>query len=194
MVKTRLADYLRKDADEITRIHMLTGKMPVGRNKEGKMLSLNREAMPREVRELWGQWDEPTANFVKTYSLLAGHNADIRMQNKILVEGTDKGYIWTPATGKVRPPDLVALGEPGDHGPLAYAYGPQLLKDGMANYNHPDVKEFLFGINRMALMSKTAWTVASAIHNYVGNIAFTIANGNWPWLVVHSRKGFVFLA
>ena len=191
MVKTRFADYLRKDANEITRIHLLTGKMPVARNDSGSMMALRREGIPKEIRELWGQWDEPKANFVKTYSLLAKHNADIRMQNRIAAEGTAQGYIWTPRSGTPRPNDLVALGKPGDHGPLSDAYGPQLLKDGLSNYNHPAVKQLFTDLNRLALMTKTIGSIASGVHNFFGNIAFTIANGNLPWAVIHMPKGFL---
>jgi hypothetical protein len=191
MAKTRLATYLRKDADEITRIHMLTGKMPVDRSEGGKLLSLQRESIPKEIRELWGQWDEPKANFVKTFSLLANHNAENRMQAKVLAEGTAQGYIWKRSTATTPlPSDLVALGKPGDHGPLSDAYGPQLLKDGMANYNHPSVRQLQTDLNRFALMSKTIGSIGSAIHNLLGNIAFTITSGNLPWAVVYMPKGF----
>ena len=190
MAKTRLATYLRKDADEITRIHMLTGKMPVDRSEGGKLLSLQREAIPKEIRELWGQWDEPKANFVKTFSLLANHNAENRMQSKVLAEGTAQGYIWKRGTATTPlPADLVALGKPGDHGPLSDAFGPQQLKDGMANYNHPAVQQLLTGLNRFALMTKTVGSIGSAIHNLLGNIAFTITSGNLPWAVVYMPKG-----
>ena len=191
MAKTRLATYLRKDADEITRIHMLTGKMPVARSEGGKMLSLQRESIPKEVRELWGQWDEPKANFVKTYSLLANHNAENRMQTKVLLEGTAQGYIWKRGTATTPlPDDLILLGKPGDHGPLSDAYGPQLLKDGMSNYNHPAVQQLWTGLNRIALMAKTVGSIGSAIHNLLGNIAFTVTSGNLPWAVVYMPKGF----
>ncbi len=191
MVKTRLAAYLRKSTDQVTRIHMLTGKMPVGESEGGKLFSLQRESIPKEIRELWGQWDEPKANFVKTYSLLAKHNADIRMQNRILAEGSAQGYIWKRSTAATTPlpDDLVPLGKPGDHGPLSDAYGPQLLKDGLANYNTPAVQQLFTGLNRFALMTKTIGSIASGVHNFFGNIAFTISNGNLPWLVVHFPKG-----
>jgi hypothetical protein len=189
MAKTRLAAYLRKDADEITRIHMLTGKMPVARNQEGKMLSLQRESMPKEVRELWGQWDEPKANFVKTYSLLANHNAENRVQAKVLAEGTVQGYIWKRGDPTPLPADLVPLWKSGEHGPLKDAYGPQLLKDGMSNYNHPAVQQLWTGLNRLALMSKTVGSIGSAVHNLLGNVAFTVTNGNLPWAVAYMPKG-----
>lgn len=187
-VKNRLGAYLRKDADEITRVHLLTGRMLSGaRSEGGKMLSLRRESIPKEVRELWGQWDEPRANFVKTFSLLAQHNAENRMQSKVMIEGTAQGYIWK-GTGDP-PPDLVPLWKPGDHGPLKDAYGPKALKDGMANYNHPVVRQLMSDLNRFALMAKTIGSIGSAIHNLLGNIPFTIASGNLPWAVVYMPKG-----
>ena len=197
MVKNRLAAYLRKNASEATRMHLLTGKMPIHRVPEsGKLLSLNRESIPQEVKELWGQWTDPKINFVKTYTLLANHNADIRMQQSIVEDGTrpETGYIWKPDPSN---PDsspsegLVPLGKAGDDGPLADAYGPQHLKDGLANFHNPAVQDWLVDLNRWSLMMKTVGNVASAVHNFFGNIAFSITNGNLPWAVTMAPKTLI---
>jgi hypothetical protein len=105
------------------------------------------------------------------------------MQHQILREGELRGYIWTPEiermTGKMRAPDLVPLGKAGDHGPLSDAYGPQLLKDGLAVYNEPRVQDFIKKLNRFSLMMKTAGDVAGAVHNYLGNVGFSLSNLIW---------------
>ena len=197
MTENRLAAYLRKDTNDATRMHMLTGKITIP--EAGKLLSLNRENLPQEVKELWGQWTDPKINFVKTYTLLANHNADIRTQHSIVEDGTrpETGYIWKPDPNDPHSSpaaDLVPLGKPGDTGPLADAYGPQYLKDGLANYSQPQVQNFLVNVNRWALAMKTTGNIASAVHNFFGNIAFSITNGNLPWAVGTFKLGTILEA
>ena len=194
MVENRLGAYLRKGASEPTRIHLLTGKITIP--ESDKLLSLNRENLPQEVKELWGQWTDPKINFVKTYTILANHNASIRMQHSIVEDGMrpETGYIWKPdpADPNALPPaDLVPLGKQGDDGPLADAYGPQYLKDGLANYSKPQVQDLLVSINRWALMMKTTGNIASAVHNFFGNIAFSVSNGNLLWAVTLAPKTLI---
>ena len=194
MVENRLGAYLRKDANEVTRMHLLSGKITIP--ESGKLLSLNRENLPQEVRELWGQWTDPKINFVKTYTILANHNASIRMQHSIVEDGTrpQTGYIWKPDPAdpsSLPPAGLVPLGRAGDHGPLADAYGPQHLKDGLAAYSSQPVQDWLVDLNRWSLMMKTVGNVASAVHNFFGNIAFSIANGNLLWAVTMAPKTLI---
>jgi len=192
MVQTRLEDYLRKDANEVTRLQLLQGKMPVARSDSGKLLSLDRENIPDEVKELWGQWKDPRINFVKTYMLLANHNAELRLQHRILIEGQAQGYIWKEGvTPGPRPHDLVPLGKAGETGALANTYGPEELKNGLAIANSPPAQDLLVSINRWSLMMKTVGNIASAVHNFFGNIAFSVANGNLLWAATLAPKTLI---
>ena len=193
-IATRLDDYLRKQADEPSRLHMLMGKMPVARTEAGKMLSLDRENIPKEIRDLWGQYDDPAANFAKTLSVLANHNAQTRMQNAMLDDGKEKGYFWKQDESPgPRPPGLVQMST-DTHGPFVGVHGPPGLKEGLSLMNQRPVRSLMSELNSVPLMMKTVQSVASGVRNFFGNPLFMVSNGNllispiyWPkalWLSV----------
>ena len=191
-IETRLDDYLRKDADEPSRLHMLMGKMPVTRTDAGKMLSLDRENIPKEIRELWGQYDDPATNFAKTLSVLAGHNAQTRMRNAMLDDGLDKGYFWKQDDARSpgpRPKGLVQM-TADTHGPMAGVWGPPELKEGLSLMNQRPVRSLLSELNSVPLMMKTVGSIGSAVRNFFGNPLFMVSNGNLSISAVYWPKAF----
>ena len=189
-IATRLDDYLRKQADEPSRLHMLKGTMPVTRNDAGKMLSLDRENIPSEIRELWGQYDDPATNFSKTLSILANHNAQTRMQNGMLEDGLEKGYFWKQGVSPgPRPPGLVRM-TMDTHGPFVGVHGPPELKEGLSLMNQRPVRSLMSELNSVPLMMKTVGSIGSAVRNFFGNPLFMVANGNLPISALYWPKAF----
>ena len=189
-IATRLDDYLRKKADEPSRLHMLMGKMPVTRTEAGKMLSLDRENIPKEIRDLWGQYDDPSTNFAKTLSILADHNAQTRMQNAMLEDGLEKGYFWKQdVSSGPRPPGLVQM-TMDTRGPMVGVHGPPALKEGLSLMNQRPVRSLLTELNSVPLMMKTVGSIGSAVRNFFGNPLFMVSNGNLPVSAVYWPKAF----
>ena len=166
---------------------MLMGKMPVERNDAGKMIALDRENIPKEVRALWGQYDDSSVNFAKTLSVLANHNAQTRMDQGIINDGLAKGYLWQQSTATVaRPPGLVKMTTDA-HSPMADVWGPPELKDALSEINKAPVRSLFMELNSVPLMMKTVGSVGSAVRNFFGNPMFMLTNGNLLLAAVHLK-------
>jgi hypothetical protein len=181
-VKMRLEAYLRK-TDDRSRVQMLMGKMPV--DPSGEMISLDREQIPQEIKGLWGQWNEPNVNFMKTFGLLAHHNAEMQMQHALLQDGLAKGYLWKEGDDPAKGRGLVPLGY-GKHEPLDGYYGPPVLKEAFDNLHSGQVRDWMSKLSSYTNLSKTAGNVAAGWgHNFLGNAGMLFTNGNIPWALIH---------
>jgi hypothetical protein len=181
-VINRLDAYLNKSGRETTNLHMLMGDMPVSRGDNNKMISLDRENIPSEVRALWGQYNDPATAFAKTLSTLGNHNAQMRMAQQMAEDGLEKGYFWRrgdPRTpGDDHPTGMERMVD-DPYSPLANVWGPAQLKQGLKELNEPHVQNLLTGLNASVLMMKTVGSIGSAVRNYFGNPMFLITNGNF---------------
>jgi hypothetical protein len=174
--KERLNAYLNKEADEPTRLHLLQGKMNVTRNEAGKMIMLDRENIPAEVRALWGQYDDPAMAFAKTLSILSAHNAQTRMEQQMLADGKANGYMWD-RDDPARDPNAEDMAT-DKNSPLFGVKGPKALKEALAGLNERSARSLIAELNALPLMMKTVYSVASAVHNFFGNPMFMVTNGN----------------
>lgn len=182
-VDALLEDYKRK-GEEDSNVNLMAGRLP---GKRGEAIMKERGQIPPEIRELWGEWDDPGINFMKSYVAAVTYLENTKFQNAVLTHGLNSGYMWKKgvSTG-ARPAKWVEIapiaGSAKSMGALADVYGPKELADAFQLYNSPRVQgmieKVLSATIALPLAAKTVGSIGSTVRNFFGNPAFALANGN----------------
>lgn len=179
-VDTLLEDYKRR-GDQDSTVNLLAGRLP---GSAGQAIITSRGHIPKEIRELWGEWKDPAINFMRSYTSAATFLEDTKFQNEVLTHGLNNGYMWKEGSSKgPRPANWVLVaGGAKSMGALADVYGPEELALAFQTFNSPHVQDtmskFISSIVAIPLAAKTVGSVGGTVRNFFGNIAFVVAQGN----------------
>ena len=191
-VVNMLNDYINIGDDPVTGRISLYGGRPTAR---GMAIMTERGIVPKEIRELWGEWKDPEVNFAKTYVSLGQFLEADRFQRAVLDDGIANGYVWKEGVSTTDRPlgwKLIAPEGSKTMGVLAGAYGPQLMVDAFAVMNSPAQRDrltvFLSKAMSWPLAAKTVYSTGSIARNFFGNLAFVMANGNLTGPINKARK------
>lgn len=173
-VETMLADYLAIADGSV--VDTLRGRLPGQKNQS---IIKMRGDIPKEIRDLWGQQDDASLNFAKTYASIATFLENNRFLRGVREHGLANGYLFEK--DGPRPPGYVEIaGAEGSKSmaPLAGLYGPPELRDAFEEYYNPRIQDWLGTLTTLAMKAKTVYSVAAIVRNFLGNPAFMLANGN----------------
>ena len=167
---------------------MITGRLP---GQKDMSIAKLRGQIPEVIRRYWGEYTDPVANFVNTYTSISSYIANHEFLQGVKDIGTSEGWIHDPATG-AHPAGWVRFaGSRKNMGPLADMYGPKALAEAFASLNtHKEINWFtraLSGLTGAAALSKTALSVQSGVRNFMGNMLPSMANGNFFRVLVNPR-------
>lgn len=184
-VQNTLDDYL-KIADEGSR-SFLGGGLPGQKKKD---IITRRGQIPEEIRDLWGEQKDVVSNFAKTYASMAAYLENTNFLNAVLKDGlitatNPDGYIWkegvSPTTRPVGYQELVTQGSQS-MAPLNGVYVPPDLKEAFETYYRGNQSEgftrLVQAATTLAMTSKTAFSWAGTVRNFLGNMLFMVANGH----------------
>jgi hypothetical protein len=183
-VQNTLNDYINIGDDPIAgRVSLYGGARP---GSKGLAIMRERGQVRKEIRDLWGEWDNPAVNFAKSYTAIGTYLENNRFQRQVLTDGLANNYIWKEgsSTGP-HPLGWVPLVPEGSKtmDTLAGTYGPKLLRDALSVMNSPSQKAglegLLSGMMALPLAAKTVYSTGSAVRNFWGNLAFVYGNGNF---------------
>ena len=91
-VENTFDSYVKAGDDPIAgRISLYGGGRP---GSKGHAILKERGMVRKEIRELWGEWEDPAVNFVKSYVAIGGYLENNRFQRAVLADGLREGYIW----------------------------------------------------------------------------------------------------
>lgn len=181
-----LEDYLSVADDGEKSI--LGGRLPGAKNRSIVTL---RGQIPQEIRDLWGEQKDATTNFAKTYASMSAFLENDKFLKNVLKDGlitaqNPNGYIWKEGESEgLRPRGFTQLVGDGSKTmePLNGAWMPPELVEAFTTYyqgqqNNNALLRFFQAATGLSMKSKTAWSWASTMRNFFGNIAFMTANGN----------------
>lgn len=152
-----------------------------------------RKDLPKWLRELWGEYEDPYVNATNTLMELTAYNAQDAYLREIVKQGTGAAPFLTTAVPGTNGDVLVRL--PG----VDTSEWERITDDTRSPLNgyyaHPYVKEVLLGVQKkteqshvairyfqkltgIAMMAKTVWSVQSHARNFFGNTFFIAANDN----------------
>jgi RNA polymerase sigma factor (sigma-70 family) len=174
---TMLSDYIQVADGGV--VDTLRGRLPGSKNQ---IILKVRGDIPHEIRDLWGEHDDASINFGKTYASIAAFLENNRFLNDVLQNGLANGYIWKAGISQgPRMPDMVELVGPESSKsmqPLAGAYGPPELRDAFNDLSSRQVQDWIGTLTLAAMKAKTVYSIAAVVRNFLGNPAFMLANGN----------------
>lgn len=176
-VNLMLNDYLAVADGSV--VDTIRGRLPGQKNQS---IIKVRGDIPKEIRDLWGQQDDASVNFAKTYASIATFLENNKFLNSVLEDGLANGYLWKEGVSAgIRPAGYVeVVGSEGakSMAPLAGVYGPPELRDAFQDYFNPIVQDWLGTLTTAAMKAKTVYSIGAIVRNFLGNPAFMLFNGN----------------
>ena len=160
---------------------LVTGRLP---GQQNLSITKLRGQIPEVVRKAWGEYKDPIANFVNTYTGVASFVANHEFLSNIRDIGIKEGWIHDPTAGAHPTGWGQFAGDRKNMGPLHGLYGTPELVEAFKEYadQHHKLDWFTRSISAMtgfASLSKTALSVQSGARNFMGNMIPSIANGNF---------------
>ena len=182
-VENTFNDYVNVGDDPVAgRISLYGGGRP---GAKGLAIMKERGMIRKEIRELWGQWENPAANFVKSYVAMGSYLENNRFQRQVLADGLREGYAWKKDLSAG--PHPVGWMEVAPEGSktmniLAGVYAEPLMAEALQAMNTPLMRNTVEALGVWAaafpLAAKTVYSTGSIMRNLWGNIPFIVANAN----------------
>ena len=167
---------------------------PIQAIANGKLGRLNtkvlerRREIPVEIRNLWGEHNDPMVNFARTISNQAGYIANYRWMKEFRENGLGRGFFFDPKADRnaLRPADFTAeiAGEGSGHmsvlgglrttPEIAQAYARQFSNSNAID-NVP--LRAILALSTTSKVMKTVGSHVTQIRNLVSNAGFALANG-----------------
>lgn len=153
-----------------------------------------RKDIPDELRELMGEYKDPTVNFSKSVYKLANLIANQEFLNEMLIryEG-----VYFFGEGSQRPPGFDTLIAPTSSRAMAPLNGYRTSEDIAASmkdfYERQTEAEWQaqwMKIVQMVKLGKTVFSPVTQARNFWGNTSFWVANGWNPTVMVREGKEF----
>jgi hypothetical protein len=179
-----MRDYLRVgDNNGLT---ISGGNNPAKKNTS--ILKL-RGQIPKEIRELWGEYKDPQVNYAKTYMKMASFVATHNFQQDFLNMGLSRAtpFLWKDGSSQgVRPMSWVeivpGLKDKPNPNPLAGVYGPPIIAEAFEDirktYKHSLVNDWMTGLTGLAMASKTIYNPPQTyVRNVLGNGLIMVSQG-----------------
>jgi hypothetical protein len=179
-----MRDYLRVgDNNGLT---ISGGNNPAKKNTS--ILKL-RGQIPKEIRELWGEYKDPQVNYAKTYMKMASFVATHNFQQDFLNMGLSRAtpFLWKDGSSQgVRPMSWVeivpGLKDKPNPNPLAGVYGPPIIAEAFEDirktYKHSLVNDWMTGLTGLAMASKTIYNPPQTyVRNILGNGLIMVSQG-----------------
>lgn len=179
-----MQDYLRvADNNGLT---ISGGNNPAKKNTS--ILKL-RGQIPKEIRELWGEYKDPQVNYAKTYMKMASFVATHNFQQDLLNMGLSRAtpFLWKDGSSQgVRPTHWVevvpGLKDTPNPNPLAGVYGPPIIAEAFEDirktYKHSLVNDWMTGLTGLAMASKTIYNPPQTyVRNILGNGLIMVSQG-----------------
>jgi len=158
---------------------------------------MQRGTIPPEIRELWGEYDDPIINAAKSLGAVTQFLATQKFFQEIRDLGVKEGWVSENSQydgqGNRLVPLLTNNGMTGRFNntpdvrftPLSGLYGPPALRDALAqtmsDQSRPAWLKFFQSLTGYSMATKTVLSWQSAWRNFWGNIIPTVANGNLGW-------------
>jgi hypothetical protein len=174
--------------------HLITGKTV---SKETAAV-MKRGTIPQQIQELWGRYDDPAVNAVKSISAVSQFLSINKFFTEVLALGKSEGWLVDPSTGALKQDRqgtrLVPLfennGKTGSFGntasnqysPLAGYWGPENLAKALEQTVNDRNSKGLMGafawLTGYAMWAATAGSIGSRSRNFIGNTMPAAVNGN----------------
>jgi hypothetical protein len=161
------------------------GQLGIGRRGRKNLNILKkRKDIPVEIRNLWGEYNDPMVNYVRTMSKMASLVTNHKFLTDVASQGLSEGWLFREEDPK-RPPETVPVVGKDEANksmkPLAGLYGDEALREAFREFNEVSNNALwvrvLLGLTGLSMAAKTVGSVQSTVRNFLGNILFAMANG-----------------
>jgi hypothetical protein len=161
------------------------GQLGIGRpGRKNLNILKKRKDIPVEIRNLWGEYNDPMVNYVRTMSKMASLVTNHKFLTDVAAQGLSQGWLFREEDPN-RPPETVPVVGKDEANkamqPLAGLYGDETLREAFREFNQTKdnaawVRVFL-GLTGLSMAAKTVGSIQSTARNFLGNVLFAMANG-----------------
>lgn len=152
----------------------------------GKDLSIlrKRKGIPPEIRALWGEFQNPLANYAVSVQKMATLIANNRFLATVREEGLGN-FLFEDRRTDERGQFITRIADEGNTAlePLDGLFTTPEIKEAMKRATEPqqlpDWLRHYMKINGAVKFSKTVLSLMTNIRNVMGNVGFATANGHW---------------
>jgi hypothetical protein len=162
-----------------------SGQLGIGRpGRKNLNILKKRKDIPVEIRNLWGEYNDPMVNYVRTMSKMASLVTNHKFLTDVAAQGLSQGWLFREEDPN-RPPETVPVVGKDEANkamqPLAGLYGDETIRTAFREFNEvsnnaPWVRVLLV-LTGLSMAAKTVGSVQSTVRNFLGNILFAMANG-----------------
>jgi hypothetical protein len=198
-VEVMLNTYLRRGEDEMARVSLLSGgKLPGSPNTS--ILKI-RGQIPKQIRELWGEYTDPGVNYAKTYIKMASFLAEQSFQKDFYEMGINGPvpFLWKEGVSPgPQPPNWVEIKMGRDSNSydnvMSGVYGPEIVVEAFRSlnetFNQGPVNEWMASLTGMAMAMKTVYNPPQTyVRNFLGNGLIMLSQG-YPFVDI-DKLGFL---
>jgi len=184
-VQNLMEDYLRIGDDSAADM-FLGGRVPG--KKDTSIITL-RGQIPKEIRELLGEYKDAGVNYAKSYLKMASFIANHNFQKDFLDMGLTRStpFLWKEGVSPGRRPlgwekVYSNLSDSPNPNPMADVYGPPIVAEAFRELNKTHdqlpVMKFVTGLTGIAMDSKTIYNPPQTyVRNFAGNGLLMLAQG-----------------
>jgi len=184
-VQNLMEDYLRIGDDSAADM-FLGGRVPG--KKDTSIITL-RGQIPKEIRELLGEYKDAGVNYAKSYLKMASFIANHNFQKDFLDMGLTRStpFLWKEGVSPGRRPlgwekVYSNLSDSPNPNPMADVYGPPIVAEAFRELNKTHdqlpVMKFVTGLTGIAMASKTIYNPPQTyVRNFAGNGLLMLAQG-----------------
>ena len=184
-VTNLMEDYLRI-GDGSAADMFLGGRVPG--KKDTSIITL-RGQIPKELRELMGEYKDAGVNYAKSYLKMASFIANHNFQKDFLDMGLTRStpFLWKEGVSPGRRPlgwekVYSNLSDSPNPNPMADVYGPPIVAEAFRELNKTHeqlpVMKFVTGLTGIAMASKTIYNPPQTyVRNFAGNGLLMLAQG-----------------
>jgi hypothetical protein len=183
-VSLLMQDYLRVGDDAA--VALLGGRLP---GKADTSIIKLRGQIPREVRELWGEYKDTSVNYAKTYIKMASFIANHQFQKDFYEMGMTRStpFLWKEGVNQGKRPDhwveiYKGLSDSPNPNPMAGVYGPPIIveafKEANEKFKEAPINQLVTALTGFAMASKTIYNPPQTyVRNFLGNGLIMFSQG-----------------
>lgn len=143
-------------------------------------ITKHRKAIPEEIRALWGEYDDPVVNYVRSVTKMAHLIGNHQFLTSVREQGMGQFFSEQP-TGELFA--RIAADKEKTMAPLDGIYTtPEIQKAFEREFAKETPAEWLrlyYKVNGFSKYAKTVLSLQTHVRNFTGNTGFAIANGHW---------------
>lgn len=184
-VQNLMEDYLRVGDDSAADM-FLGGRVPG--KKDTSIITL-RGQIPKELRELMGEYKDVGVNYAKSYLKMASFVAHHNFQKDFLDMGLTRStpFLWKEGVSPGRRPlgwvkVYSSMSDSPNPNPMADVYGPPIIGEAFTElnktYEQKPIMQWITGLTGIAMASKTIYNPPQTyVRNFAGNGLLMLAQG-----------------